>query len=262
MATRFGPSAPRCSQIEAEPGPPLKTKHTGRSFGSASSRKYEVVKTAASGSPRLSSRPPAVTGTNAATALYFRVRPFSVMLAVLWYGACASSLSTFSRSRFLASSVWGGVVGSLIGTSGVEGKRNSILRRAGGHLVGVERAQDRWARGRAKPIGSGVEHRSCVGERADAAGSLDADRLANGSTQQAHIGRGCAAIRMESGRGLDEVRAGTDGDAARALLLAVGECGRLGDHLDRGPGHGMDHRFDIRRHPRVIAATQSTKIHH
>src|SRR5439155_13489806 len=31
--------------------------------------------------------------------------------------------------------VWGGVVGSLIGTSGVEGKRNSILRRAGGHLV-------------------------------------------------------------------------------------------------------------------------------
>src|SRR5271166_4597874 len=30
MTTRFGPSAPRCSQIEEEPGPPLKTKQTGR----------------------------------------------------------------------------------------------------------------------------------------------------------------------------------------------------------------------------------------
>src|SRR5437773_8722729 len=39
MATRFGPSAPRCSQIEEEPGPPLKTKHTGRILGSASTRK-------------------------------------------------------------------------------------------------------------------------------------------------------------------------------------------------------------------------------
>ena len=39
MATRFGPSAPRCSQIEDEPGPPLKTKHTGRVFASASARK-------------------------------------------------------------------------------------------------------------------------------------------------------------------------------------------------------------------------------
>ena len=58
------------------------------------------------------------------------------------------------------------------------------------------------------------------------------------------------------------MRAGSDGDAARALLLAVGECGRLEDHLDRGPGHGMDHRFDIRRNARVIAASQSAKIHH
>ena len=33
--TRFGPSAPRCSQIEAEPGPPLKAKHTGRWRASA-----------------------------------------------------------------------------------------------------------------------------------------------------------------------------------------------------------------------------------
>ena len=39
ITTRFGPSAPRCSQIDAEPGPPLNTKHTGRVFGSAPSRK-------------------------------------------------------------------------------------------------------------------------------------------------------------------------------------------------------------------------------
>jgi hypothetical protein len=35
--TRFGPSAPRCSQIEAEPGPPLKAKHTGRDAAAAPS---------------------------------------------------------------------------------------------------------------------------------------------------------------------------------------------------------------------------------
>ena len=80
MTTRFGPSAPRCSQIEAEPGPPLNTKHTGRVAGGAPSRKYDVVKTAASGSSRLSSTPPAVTGTKAAIALYFSVRPFETML--------------------------------------------------------------------------------------------------------------------------------------------------------------------------------------
>jgi len=28
--TRLGPKAPRCSHTEAEPGPPLKAKHTGR----------------------------------------------------------------------------------------------------------------------------------------------------------------------------------------------------------------------------------------
>lgn len=33
--TRLGPSAPRCSQIDAEPGPPLKAKHTGRAAASA-----------------------------------------------------------------------------------------------------------------------------------------------------------------------------------------------------------------------------------
>ena len=31
--TRRGPSAPRCSQTEAEPGPPLKQKVTGRAAG-------------------------------------------------------------------------------------------------------------------------------------------------------------------------------------------------------------------------------------
>ena len=68
MTTRFGPTGPRCSQIEADPGPPLHTKHTGRPDAFASSRRYDVVNTAASGSPRLSSSPPAVTGTNSATA--------------------------------------------------------------------------------------------------------------------------------------------------------------------------------------------------
>ena len=31
--TRFGPSAPRCSHTDDEPGPPLKAKHTGRDGG-------------------------------------------------------------------------------------------------------------------------------------------------------------------------------------------------------------------------------------
>src|SRR5574340_1429910 len=61
ITTRFGPSAPRWSQIDDEPGPPLNTKHTGRVAASTSARKYDVVKIAASGSPRLSSTPPAVT---------------------------------------------------------------------------------------------------------------------------------------------------------------------------------------------------------
>jgi hypothetical protein len=39
VAMRFGPSAPRCSQIDAEPGPPLKAKHTGRVRGSAPFRR-------------------------------------------------------------------------------------------------------------------------------------------------------------------------------------------------------------------------------
>ena len=114
ITTRLGPSAPRCSQIDADPGPPLKTKHTGRVVGSAPSRRYEVVKTAASGSPRLSSRPPALTGMKSATALYFIARPFNVMLASLLHGAVESSLSTLSRKRFFASSLWGGVVASLM----------------------------------------------------------------------------------------------------------------------------------------------------
>ena len=79
------------------------------------------MKTAASGSPRFSSKPPAITGTNAATALYFIVRPFNTMLPSLLNGSWASSLSTFSRSRFFASSV-GGVagVGSLMSRRGLD----------------------------------------------------------------------------------------------------------------------------------------------
>ncbi len=120
VTTCFGPTAPRCSQIDADPGPPLKAKQTGRVLGSASSRKYDVVNTAASGSPRLSSTPPAVTGTNAATALYFSVRPLSLIDEVLLRGSVASSASTLSRSFFFASSVGGAGVGSLMACSGDE----------------------------------------------------------------------------------------------------------------------------------------------
>ena len=64
--TRLGPRAPRCSQIEAEPGPPLKAKHTGRVAASAPFSRYAVARTAASGSPRAPSMPSAATGTKAA----------------------------------------------------------------------------------------------------------------------------------------------------------------------------------------------------
>src|SRR6266567_8410877 len=49
------------------------------------------------------------------------------MLAVLWHGACASSLSTFSRSRFLASSVKGVDVGSLMNVRSSGLGQGSIL---------------------------------------------------------------------------------------------------------------------------------------
>ncbi len=49
-STRRGPSSPMCSQIEAEPGPPLKTKAIGRwvtSAPSARSRVYAVTDSSA-----------------------------------------------------------------------------------------------------------------------------------------------------------------------------------------------------------------------
>ena len=55
--TRLGPSAPRCSQIEAEPGPPLKAKQTGRVAASAPFSRYAVARTAASGWPLAPSMP-------------------------------------------------------------------------------------------------------------------------------------------------------------------------------------------------------------
>src|SRR5947207_13714059 len=114
MTTRFGPRAPRCSQIDDEPGPPLNTKHTGRLAAALSARKYDVVNTAASGSPRFSSRPPAETGMNSAIASYFNVRPSMTMLPSLLRASCARSLSTFSRKRFFGSSLPVAGVGSLM----------------------------------------------------------------------------------------------------------------------------------------------------
>ncbi len=64
-----------------------------------------MVKMAASGSPRLWSSPPAVTGTKAAVVLYAIARSPRVMLPSLECGSRASSLSTFSRMRLLSSSV-------------------------------------------------------------------------------------------------------------------------------------------------------------
>ena len=112
MTTRFGPRAPRWSQIDEEPGPPLNTKHTGRLAAALSARKYDVVNTAASGSPRFSSKPPAETGMNSAIASYFNVRPSTTTLPSLLRASCARSLSTFSRNRFFGSSLPEGGVGS------------------------------------------------------------------------------------------------------------------------------------------------------
>ncbi len=49
---RLGPSAPRCSHTDDEPGPPLKAKHSGRVAALTPTISYAVVNSAASGSPR------------------------------------------------------------------------------------------------------------------------------------------------------------------------------------------------------------------
>ena len=60
--------------------------------------------------------PPAVTGTNAAIALYFMVPPFSLIDDVLLQGSVASSVSSFLRSFFLAFCVAGeGLVSFMVG---------------------------------------------------------------------------------------------------------------------------------------------------
>src|SRR5687767_9246799 len=62
-ATRFGPTAPRCSQTDDDPGPPLNTKHTGRG-GAASSCRYAIVNTAACGCPSSFASDGGSTGMN------------------------------------------------------------------------------------------------------------------------------------------------------------------------------------------------------
>src|SRR5580658_1200882 len=92
ITTRLGPSAPRCSQIDADPGPPLKAKQTGRVAAGAFSRKYDVVNIAASTSPPLSSTALEMIGRNSATALYLSVLPPNTMDEELLQGGCAISL--------------------------------------------------------------------------------------------------------------------------------------------------------------------------
>ena len=79
MTTRFGPSAPRCSQIDAEPGPPLKAKHTGRvsrvgvveEVRRREHRRFGLAALVVDAAGR--------HRDEAATALYLSVRPSSVM---------------------------------------------------------------------------------------------------------------------------------------------------------------------------------------
>ncbi len=57
MSISFGPTSPKCSHTDAEPGPPLNTNVTGRSSGRATpSLTYDVVKKLAVGFPALSLR--------------------------------------------------------------------------------------------------------------------------------------------------------------------------------------------------------------
>ena len=59
--------------------------------------------------------PPAVTGTNAAIAVYFIVRPLSLIVDALLLGSVASSASSFWRNFFFAFAVTGAGLGSLMG---------------------------------------------------------------------------------------------------------------------------------------------------
>ena len=70
-ATRRGPRVPRCSQTDAEPGPPLKLNMSGRELaGPASSRVYAMKKIRASVSPLAS-----LIGISPAVAVYFSSLP-------------------------------------------------------------------------------------------------------------------------------------------------------------------------------------------
>ena len=84
----------------------------------------------------------------------------------------------------------------------------------------------------------------------------------DGLAQQADVGDGRAAGRVESGRRLDEGRAGVAREAARERLLGVGQRRRLEDHLDRHAGDGANDRLDVGGDDGRVAAPQRAEVHH
>ena len=83
-------------------------------------------------------------------------------------------------------------------------------------------------------------------ERPDAAGRLDLDMWRGVGPHQPEVVVGRAA-RREPGRGLDEVAAGSLGEAAGPDLLVVGQVGVLEDDLDDRAGvmGDLDDRGDV-----------------
>ncbi len=84
-----------------------------------------------------------------------------------------------------------------------------------------------------------------LGQGADAAGGLDAAARAGHAAHQGHIGGGGAA-GGKAGRGLDEVRAGLDGDLRSAQFFFHGEQAGFEIDLEQSAmmmGHA-DHRVN------------------
>jgi hypothetical protein len=71
-----------------------------------------------------------------------------------------------------------------------------------------------------------------IGQGADAAGGFDAAARAGYAAEQGHVGSGCAA-GGEAGGGLQEIRAGLDGDFGGAKLFFHREQAGFQNHLEQ-----------------------------
>ena len=122
MATRRGPSAPRCSQTDEEPGPPLKEKVRGRASGPlARSAAYAMKKMRASVSPSLFFR-----GRTPVVTEYLRTRPGSRSSWRVVTGFSSSSFSFLSLSFALSASAEGGADG--VGTAACSSRNEARAR--------------------------------------------------------------------------------------------------------------------------------------